>query len=80
MGSGASVVISPAGPMFSIYVGSQTSDVSMFSRRGPPTSRPLPWDQFFIPSRFLTVPRPGEGLPRPKTRKNLRLDFLEAPE
>eukprot|EP00959_Pyramimonas_sp_CCMP1952_P025496 534878-Pyramimonas_sp.AAC.1 len=51
----------------------QTSDVSIFSRHGPPTSRPHPRDQVLIPSRFLTVPRPGEGLERPKTRKSIRL-------
>eukprot|EP00959_Pyramimonas_sp_CCMP1952_P349427 7321627-Pyramimonas_sp.AAC.1 len=37
------------------------SDVVIFSIRGPPKSRPIPQDRFLIPSRFLTVPGPGEG-------------------
>ena len=48
----------------------QTSDVVVFSIRGPWKSRPFPWDRFFILSRFLTVPGPGEGPRRPETSKN----------
>eukprot|EP00959_Pyramimonas_sp_CCMP1952_P467090 9491031-Pyramimonas_sp.AAC.1 len=57
----------------------KTSDVSIFSRAGPRTFRPPPWDRIFIPSRFLTVPRPGEGPEKPKTTKNLGLDFSRRP-
>ena len=58
----------------------QRPDVVIFSIRSPRTSRPLPRDRFFIPSRFLTVPGPVEGPRRPKIAKKLRLDFFEALE
>ena len=42
---------------------SQTWRCLVFSERGPWKSRPFPQDSFFILSRFLTVPGPGEGPP-----------------
>eukprot|EP00959_Pyramimonas_sp_CCMP1952_P031297 656252-Pyramimonas_sp.AAC.1 len=54
---------------------SQRSDVVIFSIQGPRKSRPIPQDQFCIPTRFLTVPRPGKGPERPKAAKKLRRDF-----
>ena len=42
-------------------------------------SGPFPRDRFFVLSRFLTVPGPGEGPRRPKTSKNRPLQFFASP-
>ena len=48
-----------------------------FRNVGPRMSGPFPRDRFFILSRFLTVPGPGEGPRRPKTPKDRPLQFSE---
>ncbi|CAK0886462.1 unnamed protein product, partial [Prorocentrum cordatum] len=45
-------------------------------RMSPPMA---PRGQFFMPSRFLTVPRPSEGPEGPSTVKSCRSDFFETP-
>ena len=43
---------------------------------GPRRSRQLPRGRFFVLGRFLTVPGPGKGLPRPKMAENRLLQFF----
>ena len=50
--------------------------LQFFRNVGPRMSGPIPRDRFFILSRWLTLPGPGEGPRGPKTPKNRPVHFL----